>query len=130
VFGVILFAVAAVVAPGLGWEWPKLVWQVGLVLDALGSVYLVGLMGWIYPQGQRLTAETVMAFVTLLIGMLCLIAALGNEEKRLGVFWLVMAVILIPLSMALVMLSAIKSREPGEPSPQKKEKPQQYKRFY
>jgi multisubunit Na+/H+ antiporter MnhG subunit len=125
-----LFVTAAIFAPGLGWESPKLVWRVGLILNALGSVCLVGLMRWVYPQGQRLTAETVLGFVTLLIGMLCLIAALGNEEKQLGVFWLVMAAILIPVSMAQIMLSAIKSRKPGEASPAMKDKPARYKRFY
>jgi uncharacterized membrane protein HdeD (DUF308 family) len=90
----------------------------------------VGLLGWIYPKEQKVTGEAVVGFVSLLIGMLSLIAALGNEEKQLGVFWLVMAVILIPVSMALVMLTAIKGRKPGGPPPVKREKPQQYKRFY
>jgi hypothetical protein len=130
VIGIAFFVAAAIIAPALGWEPPRLVWRVGLILEAVGALWLVGLLGWIYPKEQKVTGEAVLGFISILIGMLSLIAALGNEEKQLGVFWLVMAVILIPTSMAMIMLAAIKGRKPGAPPPATKEKPRQYKRFY
>ena len=129
VIGLAFFVAAAIIAPGLGWESPKLLWRAGLIIEAVGVLWLVGLLGWIYPKGQKVTGEAILGFLSLLVGMLCIIAALGNEEKQLGVFWLVMAVVLVPTSMALIMLAAIRSRRPAGPPP-KKDKPAQYKRFY
>lgn len=111
VIGLAFFVGAAILAPTLGWESPAIIWRVGLILAAVAAYFLVALLAWVYRKGQQVTGEAIIGFITLLVAMLSLMGGIANEEGEIKVFWLVMAIVLIPAAMALVMLAAIAKRE-------------------
>lgn len=111
VIGLAFFVVAAIVAPLLSWSSPELVWKTGLIMTAVGCLWLVGLIAWIYPRGQRLTGETVLGFLGLLAGLISLLVSFGDEESGIQVFWVVMTVFLLPSGWAIVVLAALAKRK-------------------
>jgi len=111
VIGLALFLVAAILAPLLSWSFPEVMWKTGLIMTAVGCLWLVGLMAWIYPKGQRLTGETVLGFLGLLAGLISLLVSFGDEQSGIQVFWVVMTIFLLPSGWAIVVLAALAKRK-------------------
>jgi hypothetical protein len=110
VVGLAFFFAAAIIAPLLSWSSPELVWKTGLVMTAVGCLWLVGLMVLVYPKkGRRLTGETVLGFLGVLVGFILLVS-FGDEQSGIQAFWVVMTVFLLPSGWAIVVLAALANR--------------------
>jgi hypothetical protein len=111
VVGLTFFFAAAIIAPLLSWSSPELVWKTGLVMTAVGCLWLVGLMVLVYPKkGRRLTGETVLGFLGVLVGFISLLVSFGDEQSGIQAFWVVMTVFLLPSGWAIVVLAALANR--------------------
>ncbi len=112
VIGLAFFYAAAIIAPLLSWSSPELIWKTGLIMTAVGCLWLVALIAWVYPKSQRMTGETVLGFLGLLTGLISLLVSFGDENNGVQIFWVVMTVFILPSGWTIVVLAALKNRKP------------------
>jgi len=95
----------------IGFQPPIALSRAGLILPAVGCLWLIGFLLWPRDHKGSVAAEVALGILCLPPGLVALAETYGEESERMAPFWLVVTIFLLPGAIALIVQAARVRRE-------------------
>ena len=105
IIGLIIFYGSLFFAFLIGFSPPHALSRAGLILSAVGCLWLIGSLLWPRTPKGSVAAEVALGILCLPPGLVALAETYGGELTRMAPFWLVITIFLLPGAIALIVQS-------------------------